>query len=318
MSQKKIATIFGGTGFVGRHIVQRLAKAGYTVKVATRAAESAYFLRPCGMPGQIVPFRCDYNDAQSVGETIRGSEVVINCIGILYEKDKKSTFRRAHVEIPRVIAQVCARENVARFVYISALGIDHATSRYAQSKREGERAVREIFPAAVILRPSVIFGPEDSFFNMFAELARYTPALPLIGGGKTKFQPVYVGDVADAVMASLWNGDASGKTYELGGPEVVTLREIYQRLFAVTGRRRCLISMPFGLAKIQASFMQMLPHPLLTRDQVESLKTDSVVSAGALTLDDLGIPPAALDAVLPDYLAYCRPGGVFADKKKIA
>ena len=314
-SQQKIVTIFGGTGFVGRHIVRRLAKAGYTVKVATRAAERAYFLRPCGTPGQIIPLTCDFKNPASIAAAVEDANTVINCIGILYEK-KRGAFRRAHIDTPRTIAAAAREAGVKNLIHISALGIDGNKSRYPATKREGEKAVREEFPNAAILRPSVIFGPEDTFFNMFAELSRYTPALPLIGGGRTRFQPVYVGDVADAVMACINNPAASGKTFALGGPEIVTFREIYARLFKATGRKRCLISLPFGIAKIQASFLQMLPHPLLTRDQVESLKTDNIVMAGSLKLEDLGITAKSMDGILAGYLEYSRPGGHFSDKKR--
>lgn len=198
----KIVTIFGGTGFIGRHTVRRLAKAGYTVKVATRAPESAYFLRPCGTVGQIVPFAVDYSDDKSVAAAIAGADSVINCVGILYEKRKQS-FEKIHVGLARTIANACRDGDVKHLVHISALGIDKNNSKYAAGKRAGEEAVRNAFPAATILRPSVVFGPEDQFFNKFAALSAVIPALPLIGGGKTKFQPVYVGDVAAAVMAAL-------------------------------------------------------------------------------------------------------------------
>lgn len=312
---QKIATIFGGTGFVGRHVVRRLARAGYTVKVATRTAEQAYFLKPCGTPGQIVPIAYDSRNPRSIATAVAGAQTVINATGILYEKKRKD-FIRVHTDLPRMIAESCRDAGVSDFIHISALGVDRGKSRYAASKRAGEQAARAAFPATAILRPSVIFGPEDDFFNKFAELARYLPTLPLIGGGKTRFQPVYVGDVGDAVMACIGNAGAAGKTFELGGPETVTFREIYERLFRITGRRRALVSLPFGAAKFQAFFMQMLPHPLLTRDQVESLKTDSIVTPGALTLVTLGIAPRPMDGILRDYLEYARPGGHFADKKR--
>lgn len=314
-TQQKIATIFGGTGFVGRHVVRRLAKAGYTVKVATRAAEGAYFLKPCGTPGQIVPVVCDSRDPYSIAVAVAGAQIVINCVGILYEKRRKD-FMRVHSDLPRMIAESCRDAGVRDFIHISALGVDRGKSHYAASKRAGEKAAHDAFPGTVILRPSVIFGPEDDFFNRFAELSRYMPVLPLIGGGKTRFQPVYVGDVADAVMACIGNADAAGKTLELGGPETLTFREIYERLFRITGRSRALVSLPFWSAKIKAGFMQMLPHPLLTRDQVESLKTDSMVTPGALTFATLGIAPHPMDGILRDYLEYARPGGHFADKKR--
>ncbi|HEY8191964.1 MAG TPA: complex I NDUFA9 subunit family protein [Alphaproteobacteria bacterium] len=311
---QKIATVFGGTGFVGRHIIRRLAKVGYTVKVATRAAERAYFLRPYGTPGTIVPIVCDYSDSASIAAAIEHANIVINCIGTLAPRGKNG-FTRTHVEIPRNIAAASREAGVARLIHISSLSAGRGESRYARSKGEGEGAVRQEFPAAIILRPSVIFGPEDNFFNMFAELSRFTPALPLIGGD-TKFQPVYVGDVADAVMAVIHEPDAAGRTFELGGPDIVTFRDIYQQVFSATGRRRCLIRLPFGIAKIQAAFLQMLPHPVLTVDQVETLKSDNIVSPGALTLASLGISAKSMDGIVPGYLEYSRTGGKFADKKR--
>ena len=311
--KKKIATIFGGTGFVGRQIVRELAKTGVVVKIATRVPERAYFLRPAGTVGQIVPFQCDYSDAESIAEAVQDSDFVVNCIGILFEKGKAQKFQNAHVDVPAMIAAACAKAGVEKLVHISALGVDKSASKYAKTKLEGEQAVLSNFPEATILRPSVIFGEDDAFFNMFAEMARFAPALPLIGGGQTKFQPVFVGDVADAVMVSLKSADAQGQIYELGGPEIVSFKDIYERLFRYTGRRRCLVNLPFGLAKVQATFLSVLPHPPLTRDQVESLKTDNIVSEAAQGLADLGITPTAMDLILPTYLESYRAGGRFAD-----
>jgi NADH dehydrogenase len=312
----KIATVFGGAGFVGRQIVKELAALGYRIKVATRVPESAYFLKPAGDIGQIVPVLCNYSDAASVTQAVRGSAVVINCIGILFERGKRSTFKKAHIDIPALIAQACADEKIGAFVHISALGVDQNKSRYAKSKLEGEVAIFKHFPKAVILRPSVIFGEDDNFLNMFAELARYLPVLPLIGGGKTKFQPVFVGDVARATLAAINDPAAQGKIFELGGPEILTFREIYELLFEYTGRRRCLMALPFGMAKIQASFLSLLPQPLLTPDQVESLKTDSVVGAGRPGLENLGIEATSLNTIVPEYLAAYRAGGRFASVRQ--
>ncbi|MCB1784123.1 MAG: complex I NDUFA9 subunit family protein [Alphaproteobacteria bacterium] len=310
----KVATVFGGTGFLGRQIVADLAARGVRVKVATRVPEHAYSLKPYGQVGQVVPFACDYSDGASVARAIAGSDLVVNCIGILYEKGKSGRFQKIHVDLPALIAKACAENGVGRFVHVSALGCDTGTSRYAKSKLEGEKAVLANYPRAVILRPSVIFGADDDFFNMFAELARYMPALPLIGGGKTKFQPVYVGDVAAAAVQVLTDthtgkNGPEGKIYQLGGPEVLTFREIYGRLFQFTGRQRCLVTLPYGLAKFEASFLSLLPKPLLTPDQVESLKTDNVVADGALGLEALGIAVHGLDAILPTYLERYREGG---------
>ena len=296
-------------------MVRELARRGIIVKVATRAPESAYFLRPCGVVGQVVPFVCDYSDPKSIAEAVKDADYVVNCVGILYERGKKRTFQKVHVDVAQEIAKACKKAGTGRFVHISALGCDKATSKYGQSKLAGEKAVLKAFPEATILRPSVIFGEGDEFFNMFAHLARFFPALPLIGGGKTRFQPVFVGDVADAVMAGLDSADTGGKIYELGGPDIVSFKEVYELLFEYTGRRRALVSLPFPLAKIEAFFLNLLPKPLLTPDQVESLKTDNVVGARALTLKDLGIKPKAMSLILPTYLESYRAGGRFAGKE---
>lgn len=314
----KTATVFGGTGFIGRQIVRELARRGITVKIATRVPERAYFLRTAGTVGQIVPLLCDYSSEESITAAVAGSDYVVNCIGILYER-RGSKFKKAHTQIPFMIAKACAKTGVKRLVHISIPNIEKDTSRYAKTKLEGEKAVQKEFPGASILRPSIVFGPDDDFFNKFAGLIRIMPALPLIGGGKTKFQPVYVGDVADAAIACLMGSEERcGKVYELGGPEILSFREIYELLFSYTGKRRALISIPFWVAKIQAFFMEMLPCPLLTRDQVESLKTDYTVSPEALKLEDLGIRATAMELVLPRYLERFRDGGRFADLKKAA
>ncbi len=311
----KQACIFGGTGFIGRQITRELARQGYTIKVATREPERAYILRTAGNVGQIVPFACNYNDDASIRAAVKGCDVVVNCIGVRYEKGKNS-FTKIHTELPRAIAKACAAEKVGRFVHISALGCDQAHSKYAKSKRNGEMAVYENFPRATILRPSVVFGVEDDFFNRFARLSIVAPALPLIGGGETKFQPVYVGDVAQAAGMAASYAETEGKIYELGGPEVLSFRKIYEKLFAMTGRKKALVSLPWGIAKIQGGLMSLLPKPLLTADQVETLKTDNVVQGEALTLNDLGLSPTLLDAILPTYLERYRPGGRFGDKKR--
>lgn len=311
----KMACVFGGTGFIGRQIVRELARAGYTVKVAGRFPEKAFFLKTAGNVGQIVPVACKASDEASIRAAVRGCDVVVNCVGILFEKGK-STFTRLHTELPRSIAKACAAEKISRLVHLSALGCEETESKYGKSKLNGELALHENFAKATILRPSVVFGPEDNFFNMFARLSTLLPFLPLIGGGETKFQPVFVGDVADAVMQAIARPESEGQVYELGGPEIVTFRQIYERLFAQTGRARLLVPLPWGVAKIQGCVMGLLPKPPLTADQVESLKTDNVLAANAKTLADLGITPTALDIILPTYLARFRPGGRFGDKKR--
>ena len=314
--KQKIVTIFGGTGFLGRQIVRELAKIGYGVKVATRVPEHAYFLKPCGTPGQIVPVAVDYKDSKTISEALKGSDFVVNCIGILFEK-KKGGFDAVHHVLAETIAKAAKKEGVKRLVHISALGVDKANSKYAKSKLAGEKAVLKNFKAATILRPSVIFGKDDDFFNRFAEMSRYVPVLPLIGGGQTKFQPVFVGDVADAAVQALTctkTGEDSpeGQIYELGGPDILTFREIYERIFAYTGRRRCLISMPWTVAKIQGCIFSILPTPPLTSDQVEGLKTDNIVSGQLRGLKELGIKPVAIESIVPSYLETYRAGGRFA------
>ncbi len=312
-SGHKTATIFGGTGFIGNQIVRSLAKAGFSIKIACRVPERAYDLKPCGHVGQIVPMACNFTQAD-IDAAIRGSQVVINCVGIKVQRGL-NTFRRLHQELPGMIAQSCARQGVDRFVHVSSLGIDGNRSKYCTSKKAGEEAVRAAFPRATILRPSVVFGPEDQFFNMFAEVSRFVPVLPLIGGGRTKLQPVYAGDVAEAVLAAVTLPDGPhgpcGQTYELGGPEVLDFRQVYQAMFLQTGRKRILLPLPWALAKLEGAFLQFLSNPLLTPDQVETLKTDAIVTAGCLALADLGVPPTPLHLILPSYLDKYRSGGRF-------
>ena len=316
MQQNKIICIFGGSGFLGHYITQELARAGYRIKIASRIPESAYELKTYGNVGQIVPFQCDYNDPQAVEAAVSGCDGVINLVGILYQKGKKN-FKRAHIEIPTTIAKAAKKNGVKKFIHVSALGIEKSKSKYAKSKLEGEAAIQKEFPEATILRPSVVFGAGDNFFNMFARLATFLPFLPLIGGGRTKFQPVFVGDVAKAVGNVMTARDKifEGQIYELGGPDVMTFKQIYQTLFEVMGRRKKLVSLPWAVASIQAFFMGFLPKPLLTVDQVRSLKTDNVVSEEAKKLVDLGIDATAVETILPKYLSCYRRGGPFSDKK---
>ncbi len=318
----KIVTVFGGTGFLGRYVIGELAAEGMVIKVPTRAPEKAYHLRTAGTVGQIAPLACNIYDEASVHQAVKGSDYVVNCIGILYEKGK-SKFNAVHTEFPSTLAKICREEGVSRFVHISALGIEESTADYARTKFQGEQRVLSSFPRATILRPSIVFGPEDNFFNMFAKLSYFVPAFPLIGGGKTKFQPVYVCDVAQAVRkcivyTGLAEMDPAGAIYELGGPETLTFKEIYERLFNNTGRKRALIPVPWNIAKLQGSILGLLPSPLLTRDQVELLKTDNVVSENARTFEDLGINPTGMELVLPSYLVKYRRGGKFAQGEKAA
>ncbi len=317
----KIVTIFGGTGFLGRHVVRKLAARGMRVRVATRVPESAYKLKLSGDVGQIVAVACDYNDEQSVAAAIRGSDMVVNCIGILFEKGKKRTFQRIHVEIPSMIARLCMDEGVKRLVHVSALGCNAGISRYARSKLEGEKVVTSYYPKATIIRPAVIFGVDDSFFNMLAEMMRYTPFIPLIGGGKTKLQPVFVGDVAEAIVQAVGaqTDKYMGVTYQLGGPEVITFKEVYAFILKHTEREQKLMIVPYKLAKLMAWFMEFLPRPVLTRDQVNSLKTDSVVLDGSPDFRSFGIKkPKSIHLVVPEYIERFRDGGAISKFRTIA
>lgn len=311
----RVATVIGGSGFIGRHVVRRLAKTGTVIRVAGRYPSRALFLRVMGHVGQIVPIAVNLEDDASVAAAVQGADLVVNLAGILHPSGR-STFRKVHAEGPGRIARAARKAGAQHLVHVSAIGADPGSaSRYARSKAEGEQALREGFPGATILRPSVVFGPEDAFFNRFARMAVASPVLPLIGGGGTRFQPVYVGDVADAVMAALRDPAARDRTYELGGPRVYTLREVMELVLAVTRRRRCFVNVSWPLAGFMAGLTGMLPNPPLTRDQVELLKHDNVVSPGAPTLADLGIRPTAAEVILPTYLDRFRIGGRFADQR---
>jgi NADH dehydrogenase len=305
-------TVFGASGFIGRHIVRRLARDGFTVRAPSRDPEKALILKPMGDVGQIVPMLCNIRNDASVAAAIGDSGAVINLLGILYEKGR-NTFQSVHVEAAARITRLSREQGAQRLIHMSALGADKASSSaYARSKAAGEDAVRAFFPDASILRPSIVFGPEDHFFNMFAALARLSPVLPLIGGGHTKFQPVYAGDVAEAVRRILRDG-AHGHVYELGGPAVYTFRQLLELMLEVIGRHRRFINLPWKFVHAQAFFMEFLPHPMLTRDQIELLKTDNVLrDRMALTFRDLGIAPVAPELILPAYLGRFRRGGVEA------
>lgn len=303
------AAVLGGSGFIGRYVVQRLAARGIVVAVGCRNAERAKFLRPMGNVGQIVTLGVAIDDEDALARFLEGSDWVVNAVGILAETGSQR-FERVHHQGPARLARLARAAGVERFVHLSAIGADpRSPSLYARTKAAGEAAVREHFPTATILRPSVVFGPEDRLFNRFAEMAVYSPVLPLIGGGGTKFQPVYVGDVADAVVACLEDATTEGRTYELGGPETYSLREIVERVLAEIRRKRFLLDIPFGLAAFQGKLLSLLPSPPLTEDQVLLLKRDSVVSPGALGLADLGIAATPLEAILPTYLDRFRRGG---------
>ena len=304
--------VLGGSGFVGRYVVERLAARGDVVPVGCRHAENAKFLMTFGQVGQIAAVNVAIDDAELLPAFLAGNEAVVNCVGILAESGAQ-TFERVHHQGPARLARLAREAGIERLVHISAIGADpRSTSAYARTKAAGEAAVRDAFPTATILRPSLVFGPEDQFFNRFAAIAMVSPILPVIGGGRTRFQPVYVGDVADAVVKCLDDPATAGRTYELGGPRVYSFRELLELLLDEIRRKRLLIDVPFGLAEFQARLMSILPSPPLTPDQVELLKRDNVVSSGALTLATLGIAPTALEGILPTYLGRFRRGGWYA------
>src|SRR3954462_10392042 len=305
-----LVTVFGGSGFLGRHTVRALARAGWRIRVAVRCPNSAFFLRPLATVGQIDIVKCDVTDPEAVARAVQGAKAVVNLCGILFQSGQ--TFEEVQCDGAGHVARAAAAAGATALVQVSAIGADRESdSEYAATKAEGEEAVREAFPKAVILRPSIIFGPEDGFFNKFAAMARFLPALPLIGGGRTRFQPVFVGDVAQAIVTGLSRQD--GRTYELGGPAVYSFKELLQLILRETGRRRLLVPLPFGLAMIKAAFLQLLPKPLLTMDQVRLLKKDNVVSPTAPGLADLGITPTSVEAVIPSYLWRYRAKGEYAD-----
>jgi NADH dehydrogenase len=297
-----VVTVFGGSGFLGRYVVRRLANAGARVRVVCRHPHKAMHLKPMGEVGQITLERGDVTKRDDLNPFIEGSRYVVNLIGILFEKGDQR-FDVIQAETPARIAAAAAAAGVERLVQLSAIGADPASpAAYGRTKAAGEAAVREAFPAATILRPSVVFGPEDDFFNRFGQMAQISPFLPLIDGGDTRFQPVYVDDVARAVILGLTDKATRGETYELGGPDVYTFRELLEYLLEVLHRRRLLLNLPANIATIQARVMEMLPKPPLTRDQIALLASDNVVSEGARGCADLGITPTPLEVIVPSYV----------------
>lgn len=302
--QRRVVSVFGGSGFVGRHFVRRMTADGWIVRVGVRDTEAASFLRISGEAGQVVPMLADVTDPASVATLVQGAHAVVNLVGILYERGRR-TFERIHVEGATNVARAARAAGVERLIQMSAIGANvDSIADYARTKAEGEASAHANFPGASITRPSVIFGPDDDFFNRFARMARIMPVLPVF---PARFQPVYVVDVAEAMARIIGDADTAGNTYELGGPEVVTFREVMERMLRQIGRDRFLLPLPLSIAEIQAWFLQKLPVPPLTVDQVRMLAEDNVVAPGALTLEDLGITPTGMDVVLPTYLARFRP-----------
>lgn len=316
LNNRTLVTIYGGSGFIGRNVVRAIAKTGARMRVAVRRPELAGHLQPLGGVGQINPVQANVRYPDSLLAAADGADAVVNLVGILFPTGKQ-TFKAVQDEGARNVAEAARKAGSRVLVHVSAIGANpKSPSVYARTKAAGERAVQEVLPGAVILRPSIVFGPEDDFFNRFAALARIAPALPLIGGGKTQLEPVFAGDVAKAVIAGLTGKASAGAAYELGGPEILTLKEVMQRVLTYTMRKRLLVPEPFWLAKLQGAFLQLLPKPPLTLDQVRLLEIDNVVSETARdtgrTLQGLGIKPVAVASVVPEYLEQYRPRGQFS------
>jgi len=307
----KIIGIFGAGGFIGKYLVRELTKLDYRIKVSTRSPYLKGYLKPLGSPGQIELFKTNIFNEDDVKRVLNNCDLVINLCGILFENSKQK-FSQIHSDFPFLLSKLCADQGIKNLVHISALGIkEKHSSKYMQSKLQGENNIKENFKPSVILRPSVVFGPEDKFFNTFASLAQFSPFLPLVGGGKTKFSPIYVGDVARAIVKSLELNNSEPKTYELGGPENYSFKELMEILLTEIKKKRFLVPIPYGFAKFQSYFLQMMPNPLLTPDQVELLKYNNIVSGDHPTLKDLGITGTPIKNILSKYIYRFRTGGQF-------
>lgn len=314
LDQAPIVTIFGGSGFVGRYVAQAMARRGWRVRVAVRRPNEALFVKPYGVVGQVAPVQANIRDDESCRRAIRGATAVVYCVGVLFSSGR-NTFRAVQAEGPARVARIAAEEGVKRLSLVSAIGADAGSpAEYARTKAEGEAAALKAFPSTAILRPSIVFGPEDAFFNRFAAMARLSPAIPLVGGA-TRFQPVYVGDVAEAVARTA-AGEAAPGVYELGGPRVATFRELIAMMLTVIRRRRLVLEIPMWIARIQGSVLGQLARvgltPPITRDQVLLLARDNVVAPDAKGLAELGVAPTAMEAVLESYLYSYRPYGQYA------
>jgi NADH dehydrogenase len=310
-NNQKIIAIFGAGGFLGKHLMRELTKLDYRVKVATRNPYLKGYLKPLGSPGQIELFKTDIFDQESVKQVLKNCDLAINLVGILYET-RKQKFNQIHSQFPHLLSNLCNELGTKNLIHVSALGVrERHTSQYMQSKLQGEKNIQDNFKPSVILRPSVVFGPEDKFFNTFASIAQFSPVLPLIGGGKTKFVPIYVGDVAKAVVKTLDLNNSEPEIYELGGPKNYSFKELMEILLIEIKKKRFLIPIPFGMAKFQSYFLQMMSNPLLTPDQVEMLKHNNIVSGDYPTLKDLGVSGTPIHSILPKYIYRFRTGGQF-------
>jgi len=310
-NNQKIIAIFGAGGFLGKHLMRQLTQLDYRIKVATRNPYLKGYLKPLGNPGQIELFKTNIFNSEEVKQVLKNCDLAINLVGILYET-RRQKFNDIHSRFPYLLCNLCNELGIKNLIHVSALGVrERHISQYMQSKLQGEKNIQDNFKPSVILRPSVIFGPEDKFFNTFASIAQFSPFLPLIGGGKTKFAPIYVGDVAKAIVKALELNNSKPKIYELDGPENYSFKELMEILLTEIKKKRFLIPIPFGVAKFQSYFLQMMPNPLLTPDQVEMLKYNNIVSGDYPTLKDLGITGTAIQSILPKYIYRFRTGGQF-------
>lgn len=315
---QNLVTVFGGSGFVGTQAVRHLAKAGCRIRVAVRNPNRAYRMRLLGDVGQIDVVQANLRDVPSLERALEGATVALNLVGLLYETGRQG-FQAVHVMGAKNIAETARAKGIQRLVQMSALGADeHSTSKYGRTKAEAEIEVRSVYPGATIVRPSIVFGPGDGFFNKFATMAQISPVLPLIGGGMTKFQPVFVGDVGQALARMVTDPATAGQTYEIGGPGTFTFKELLEKMLMETGQRRFLAPIPFPVARLLGQVGELatfLMAPPVTSDQVELLKTDNIVSGQYPGLADLGVTPTTLESVLPTYLYRYRKGGQYADQE---
>lgn len=303
----KVVTLFGGSGFLGRSIVQRLARAGYRIRVGTRNSDLVNRLMTYGDVGQITPVNVDLLKPDTLEAAVEGGDYVINLMGQLYESGPFS-FDLVHYQAPKLIAEYCVSNGIEHLIHVSAIGANiESHSSYARSKARGEQAIQTIFPSATLLRPSIIFGPDDQFFNRFASMATCSPFLVVFDKGDVLMQPVYVGDVAQAVLHALVNPSCHAQIYELGGPKAYSFRELMQLTLSMTKRHRHIISIPIRLGNYLARAMELFPDPFLTRDQLILLQQDNIVSETAKTLKDLDISPSRLEVIVPDYLKRYQP-----------
>ena len=310
-NNQKIIAIFGAGGFLGKYLIRELTKLEYRIKIATRNPYQKGYLKPLGNPGQIELFKTNIFDSEDVKRVLENCDLAINLVGILYET-RKQKFSHVHSQFPYLLSNLCNEMAIKNLVHISALGIKEShPSHYMQTKLQGEKNIKDNFKPSVILRPSIVFGAEDKFFNTFASIAQFSPFLPLVGGGKTKFAPIYVGDVAKAIVKAIELNNSQPKIFELGGSKNYTFKELMEILLTEIKKKRLLIPIPFGVAKFQSYFLQMMPNPLLTPDQVELLKHNNIVSGDHPTLQDLGVTGTPIQSILPKYIYRFRAGGQF-------